>query len=56
MRDLAGFIWVNMERECGPLKDYLGPIWDEWQAREVIPGNAPWPTPCGCRVIESGAR
>jgi phenylpropionate dioxygenase-like ring-hydroxylating dioxygenase large terminal subunit len=27
----AGFIWVNMDPDCVPLKDYLGPIWQGWQ-------------------------
>jgi len=26
----AGFVWVNMDPEAMPLKDYLGPIWDDW--------------------------
>lgn len=26
----AGFIWVNMDQEAKPLKEYLGPIWDDW--------------------------
>lgn len=28
----AGFVWINMDPDCAPLKDSLGPIWDEWQA------------------------
>jgi phenylpropionate dioxygenase-like ring-hydroxylating dioxygenase large terminal subunit len=28
----AGFIWVNMDPECVSLKEYLGPVWDDWQA------------------------
>jgi phenylpropionate dioxygenase-like ring-hydroxylating dioxygenase large terminal subunit len=27
-----GFVWVNMDPECGPLRDFLGPLWDEWSA------------------------
>ena len=26
----AGFIWVNMDPNCGSLQDYLGPVWDDW--------------------------
>ena len=26
----VGFIWVNMDPEAKPLKEYLGPIWDDW--------------------------
>ncbi len=26
----AGFIWVNMDPQAAPLKEYLGPIWDDW--------------------------
>jgi phenylpropionate dioxygenase-like ring-hydroxylating dioxygenase large terminal subunit len=51
----AGFIWVNMDPDCGPLKDYLGPIWDEWQAREVdtwqrTMANTMW-LPCNWKVV-----
>ncbi|GGC18862.1 (2Fe-2S)-binding protein [Novosphingobium marinum] len=28
----AGFVWINMDPDCAPLKDSLGQIWDEWQA------------------------
>lgn len=28
----AGFVWINMDPDCAPLKDSLGAIWDEWQA------------------------
>lgn len=30
----AGFVWVNMDPDCGSLRDYLGPLWDEWSAYE----------------------
>ncbi len=26
----AGFVWINMDPDCIPLKEYLGPIWEEW--------------------------
>ena len=31
----AGFIWVNMDPEAAPLKDYLGPIWEDWSQYPV---------------------
>lgn len=31
----AGFIWINMDPDCMSLKDYLGPLWDEWSAYEI---------------------
>jgi phenylpropionate dioxygenase-like ring-hydroxylating dioxygenase large terminal subunit len=27
----AGFIWVNMDPEAGSLRQYLGPVWDDWE-------------------------
>jgi phenylpropionate dioxygenase-like ring-hydroxylating dioxygenase large terminal subunit len=27
-----GFVWINMDPDCAPLKDSLGPIWSQWQA------------------------
>jgi phenylpropionate dioxygenase-like ring-hydroxylating dioxygenase large terminal subunit len=30
----AGFVWINMDPDCGSLRDYLGPVWDEWAAYE----------------------
>ena len=26
----AGFIWINMDPDCKGLKEFLGPIWDDW--------------------------
>ena len=26
----SGFVWINMDPDCAPLRDSLGPIWDEW--------------------------
>jgi len=26
----AGFVWVNMDPAAMPLREYLGPIWDDW--------------------------
>ena len=31
----AGFIWINMNPECKPLKEELGPVWDDWKAYEI---------------------
>ncbi len=31
----AGFIWVNMDPDCVSLREYLGPIWDDWQPYKV---------------------
>lgn len=28
----SGFVWINMDPDCAPLRDSLGAIWDEWQA------------------------
>ena len=27
----AGFVWINMDQGCAPLREALGAIWDEWQ-------------------------
>jgi phenylpropionate dioxygenase-like ring-hydroxylating dioxygenase large terminal subunit len=26
----AGFVWINMDPDCVSLKEFLGPIWDDW--------------------------
>ena len=26
----AGFIWINMDPDCVSLREYLGPVWDDW--------------------------
>jgi phenylpropionate dioxygenase-like ring-hydroxylating dioxygenase large terminal subunit len=31
----AGFIWVNMDPDCVSLKEFLGPIWDDWSRYEL---------------------
>ncbi len=28
----AGFVWVTMSDDAPPLREYLGPLWDEWSA------------------------
>lgn len=30
----AGFVWINMDPDCGSLREFLGPLWDEWSAYE----------------------
>ncbi len=51
----AGFVWVNMDTNCKPLKEFLGPIWNEWEAREVATwrrtmANQMW-LPCNWKVV-----
>jgi len=31
----AGFIWINMDPDCVTLREYLGPVWEGWQAYPV---------------------
>ncbi|MCP5178927.1 MAG: aromatic ring-hydroxylating dioxygenase subunit alpha [Pseudomonadales bacterium] len=31
----AGFIWVNMDPECASLREFLGPIWDDWSRYDL---------------------
>ncbi|MEC7368024.1 MAG: aromatic ring-hydroxylating dioxygenase subunit alpha [Pseudomonadota bacterium] len=31
----AGFIWINMNPACSSLREYLGPIWDDWHNRDI---------------------
>jgi len=28
----AGFVWINMDPGCAPLRESLGPIWEEWSS------------------------
>lgn len=51
----AGFIWVNMDPDCVGLKEFLGPIWDEWEKREVhtwqrTMANTMW-LPCNWKIV-----
>lgn len=51
----AGFIWVNMDPDCVSLKEFLGPIWDEWELREIdtwqrTMANTMW-LPCNWKVV-----
>ena len=27
----AGFIWINMDPDCVGLREFLGPVWDDWE-------------------------
>ncbi|HEU4427382.1 MAG TPA: aromatic ring-hydroxylating dioxygenase subunit alpha [Myxococcota bacterium] len=31
----AGFVWINMDDACVSLREYLGPIWDDWSMYPV---------------------
>ena len=51
----AGFVWVNMDTDCKPLREFLGPIWDDWEAREIhtwkrTMANTMW-LPCNWKVV-----
>ena len=51
----AGFVWVNMDPNSVSLKEYLGPIWDEWHAREIhkwtrTMANSTW-LPCNWKIV-----
>ncbi len=52
----AGWVWVNMDPACRSLREYLGPVWDDWQTwapddwRRVGAVSA-W-VPCNWKVIQ----
>ncbi len=51
----AGFVWVNMDPDCVSLKEYLGPIWDEWEKRDIhtwkrTMANTMW-LPCNWKIV-----
>jgi phenylpropionate dioxygenase-like ring-hydroxylating dioxygenase large terminal subunit len=52
----AGFIWVNMDPDCVPLKQYLGPIHALWQSYPVAEmkrlGAKSARMPCNWKVIQ----
>jgi len=52
----AGFIWVNMDENCRTLKEYLGPVWDDWQMYPVAEMNRYLAytvnVPCNWKVIQ----
>ena len=31
----AGFIWINMDKNACSLREWLGPIWEDWEAYEI---------------------
>ncbi len=51
----AGFVWVNMDPDCVTLQEFLGPIWDDWQSRDLHTWKryaAPTTTlPCNWKVV-----
>jgi phenylpropionate dioxygenase-like ring-hydroxylating dioxygenase large terminal subunit len=51
----AGFIWVNMDKNCISLKEYLGPIWDAWSQLDLegwkrTMARSAW-LPCNWKVV-----
>lgn len=51
----AGFIWVNMDPDCVSLREFLGPIWEEWEKREIhrwkrTMANTIW-LPCNWKIV-----
>ena len=52
----AGFVWVNLDPDCKPLKEYLGPLWDEWLAYEIDDWSRvlkiSTQVPCNWKVIQ----
>lgn len=51
----AGFVWVNMDPDCMSLREYLGPVWDDWASREIhtwqrTMANTMW-LPCNWKVV-----
>jgi phenylpropionate dioxygenase-like ring-hydroxylating dioxygenase large terminal subunit len=52
----AGWVWVNMDPACRPLRDFLGPVWEDWQTwrpddwRRASAVSA-W-VPCNWKVIQ----
>lgn len=52
----AGFVWINMDPDHGSLREFLGPLWDEWSAYQ--PDDWPRVTaltvrvPCNWKVLQ----
>jgi phenylpropionate dioxygenase-like ring-hydroxylating dioxygenase large terminal subunit len=51
----AGFVWVNMDKDCVSLRDYLGPIWDAWSDLDLhawkrTMARSAW-LPCNWKVV-----
>jgi phenylpropionate dioxygenase-like ring-hydroxylating dioxygenase large terminal subunit len=51
----AGFVWVNMDKDCMSLRDYLGPIWDAWSDLDLhawkrTMARTAW-LPCNWKVV-----
>ena len=52
----AGFVWVNMDQDCVSLKEYLGPIWDDWSSCDLeswkrYHGAISLRLPCNWKVV-----
>ena len=52
----AGWIWINMDPECGTLQEYLGPVWEDWQTWQPdgwrrLTAISAW-VPCNWKVIQ----
>ena len=51
----AGFIFVNMDPDCKGLREFLGPIWEDWEKRDIhtwkrTMANTMW-LPCNWKVV-----
>lgn len=51
----AGFVFINMDPDCMSLREYLGPIWEDWERREIhtwqrTMANTMW-LPCNWKVV-----
>ena len=51
----AGFVWVNMDPNCVSLKEFLGPVWDDWEKRDLhlwqrYAARSAW-LPCNWKVV-----
>ena len=51
----AGFIFVNMDPDCKGLREFLGPIWEDWEKRDIhtwkrTMANSMW-LPCNWKVV-----
>ena len=31
----AGFVWISMDKNAISLKEWLGPVWEDWEAYEI---------------------
>ncbi|MBH79870.1 MAG: (2Fe-2S)-binding protein [Gammaproteobacteria bacterium] len=52
----CGWVWVNMNPDCESLEEYLGPVWEDWQAWQPdgwrrMTAISAW-VPCNWKVIQ----